>query len=54
MIEEYQKKKIEEEFHDPSINQNNFKIVEVSTLATSLGGMEVPMLTITDFGHTKK
>lgn len=35
------------------MNENSFKIVETSSLATTLAGMEVPMLTITDFSHTR-
>ena len=35
------------------INSNRFKLVEVSSLTTTLGGLDVPMLTITDFSHTR-
>ena len=36
------------------ITEDNFKMVELSNLTTSLAGIEVPMLTITDFGSSKK
>lgn len=54
MIEEFHQKKKEEDFNDPSITENNFKVVETSMITTSLGGIDVPMLTITDFSHTKE
>jgi murein tripeptide amidase MpaA len=30
------------------------KIVEVTNLTSTLAGVDVPMLTITDFGHSKQ
>jgi len=53
LIHEYQRKKQEDDFQDPKINETSFKVVETSYITTSLGGIEVPMLTITDFSHTK-
>lgn len=39
---------------NPTINENYFKIVETSNLNTSLGGIDVPLITITNFSHTKE
>lgn len=33
-------------------DSNHLKVVEISTITSTLGGIEVPMLTITDFSHT--
>ena len=41
-------------FINPTINENSFKIVETSSLTTSLGGLDVPLITITNFSHTKE
>jgi len=35
-------------------NENLVKICETSSLSVSLGGIQVPIITITDFNHTKK
>lgn len=53
LIVEYKRKQEEEQYHDPTVNENCFKLVETSSLTASLGGMEVPMITITDFSHTR-
>jgi hypothetical protein len=34
-------------------NENLVKICETSSLTVSLGGIQVPVFTITDFNHTK-
>jgi hypothetical protein len=34
-------------------NENLVKICETSSLSVSLGGIQVPVFTITDFNHTK-
>lgn len=53
LIQEFKNKRNEDQFHDPKINENSFKLVETSNITTSLGGIDVPMLTITDFSHTR-
>jgi hypothetical protein len=35
-------------------NENLVKICETSSLSVSLGGIQVPIFTVTDFNHTKK
>ena len=54
LIKEFRQKQKEEEYHDPKINDNSFKIVETSSLTTTLGGVEVPRITITDFSHSRE
>ena len=34
-------------------NENLVKICETSSLSVSLGGIQVPVFTITDFNHTR-
>ena len=52
VIAEFKQKSEGEEYDERTINENSFKLVEASSLTTSLGGVEVPMLTITDFSHS--
>jgi len=54
VLAEFQRKQNEEEYHDPTISANSFKIVETTNITTSLGGLDVPMFTITDFSHTNE
>lgn len=53
VIQEYKKICKEENFNDPNVTENNFKVVETSIISSSLAGIEVPVLTITDFSHSK-
>jgi len=53
LIQEFKNKQHDDQFHDPTIYENSFKLVESSNITTSLGGIDVPMLTITDFSHTR-
>ena len=54
MLAEFQRKQNEEEYHDPTVSANSFKVVETTNITTSLGGLDVPMFTITDFSHTNE
>jgi hypothetical protein len=54
LLSEFKQKQHEDQFHDPSVNENSFKLVESTNITTSLGGIDVPMLTITDFSHTRE
>lgn len=54
LIQEFKDAKRESKTQDPSITENQVKIVEVSVLAPSLAGVDVPMLTITDFSQSKQ
>lgn len=54
LLSEFKQKQHEDKFHDPSVNENSFKLVESTNITTSLGGIDVPMLTITDFGHSRE
>lgn len=50
---EFRQKVKNEEYDESIINSDRFKLVETSSLTTTLGGVDVPMLTITDFSHTR-
>ena len=50
---EFRQKAKNEEYDENLINANRFKLVETTSLTTTLGGLDVPMLTITDYSHTR-
>ena len=50
---EFRQKAKNEEYDENIINSDRFKLVEISSLTTTLGGLDVPMLTITDYSHTR-
>lgn len=52
-MEEFRQKAKNEEYDENIINSNRFKLFEMSSLTTTLGGLDVPLLTITDFSHTR-
>lgn len=51
LIKEFRQLKTQERYTDDDVTEDHFKVVEVSNLTTTLAGMDVPMLTITDFSH---
>ena len=54
MINEYRRKREDQQYLDPIVNENQFKIVETSNLTSSLGGIDVPLIKITDFAHSRE
>jgi len=51
-MQEFRDAKREDCYTDPNVTENSVKIVETSLLTSTLAGMDVPLLTITDFNHT--